>query len=184
MEKFSWLRESSPWIASWFTSFASQARGWMRRFWQREMYIMSRCEKWADRVNIRAILAVEEGDLEQIRNAVKAAARLVSDSRKPSSIKPGKTSKSTAVPSARAASEDHDSSPAHDENQKFSTESEWRDELSQQESEPLKLVVMTLAEADKDLNLFANRGAKEWISADLLSSWYSRHAVDFSASEN
>ncbi|CAD7922405.1 unnamed protein product [Amoebophrya sp. A120] len=127
-----------------------------------------RCEKWSDRLNIRGILAVDEGDVAQVRDAVRAAVRLVANSRKLPSRAGNK--KNTTADNFR-------NSTPQVETEMFRDHLE---EVPEERPEPLKLVVMTVAEADKELSLFTNRGAKEWIPADLLADWYTRHAIDFS----
>ncbi|CAD7967820.1 unnamed protein product [Amoebophrya sp. A120] len=173
-------------------------RGWWRRFKSPDMHLMMRCEKWADRVNIRAILAIEEKDVDQIRNAVRAAVRLVANSKKePMSSRSGGTSSAAGFPASGVGEES--SFSAHQEKtareavagsqQLFdASEEQSAAQFSVQEDSvsqlPLKLVVMTLAEADKDLKLFENRDkTKEWIPADLLAEWYNRNAIDFASTQ-
>ncbi|CAD7967497.1 unnamed protein product, partial [Amoebophrya sp. A120] len=176
-------------------------RGWWRRFSRPEMHLMMRCEKWADRVNIRAILAVEEKDVDQIRNAVRAAIRLVANSKKAPMSSSGGTSTSSAAGCPFSGLGEESSFSAHQEKtareavagsqQLFDSSEErkqsaWSQSFVQEDSvsDPLKLVVMTLAEADKDLKLFENRDkTKEWIPADLLAEWYNRNAIDFASTQ-
>ncbi|CAD7936991.1 unnamed protein product [Amoebophrya sp. A120] len=175
-------------------------KGWRKRFERPDMHLMARCEKWADRVNIRAILAVEEKDVEQIRNAVRAAVRLVANSKKAPMSSSGGTSRAAGVVYFPASGVHRESSfSAHQEEaaegavaesqQLFgASEEQSASQFFVQEdsvSEPLRLVVMTLAEADKDLKLFENRDeTKEWIPADLLAEWYNRNAIDFVAEQH
>ncbi|CAD7922403.1 unnamed protein product [Amoebophrya sp. A120] len=151
-----------------FELLGAGLRGWWRRLFHTQMHMLMRCEKWSDRLNIRGILAVDEGDVAQVRDAVRAAVRLVANSRKLPS-RAGNKKNTTA--------DDFRNSTPQVETEMFGDHLEV---VPGERPEPLKLVVMTVAEADKELSLFTNRGAKEWIPADLLAEWYTRHAIDFS----
>ncbi|CAD7942462.1 unnamed protein product [Amoebophrya sp. A120] len=168
--------------------------GFKRRLLHTELHMLMRCEKWANRLNIRAILAVEEKDVEQVRNAIRAAVQLVANSRRTrSSTRTIASTISGRLAAAAAASTQEppdtggtarsattSTSPNVDNYDVESSTSVLDEEFDE---EPLKFVVMSLAEADSTLHMFENRDTnKEWVEADLLASWYSKHAIDFAAS--
>ncbi|CAD7972826.1 unnamed protein product [Amoebophrya sp. A120] len=161
--------------------------GFRRRLLNTEMHMLTRCEKWADRLNIRAILAVEDEDVEHVRNAVRAAVRLVAKSSSTRTQTQPITSAGTGstggglAAAASASSLEQDSAKEGVAGAAMSHSAEVADEELELPNEPLKFVVMSVTEADSTLHLFENRGTKEWIEADVLASWYAKHAIDFAA---
>ncbi|CAD7950466.1 unnamed protein product [Amoebophrya sp. A120] len=175
----SWAQNQSLLFRERF-SWTSSA-GLRRWLFQTEMHMLMRCEKWADRLNIRAILAVEDEDVEHVRNAVRAAVRLVAKSSRTTTQERPRTAGTRSTGGGLAATARPTSSlEQEDSAQEIPRSADVAGEELEPD-EPLKFVVMSVAEADSTLHLFENRGAKEWIEADVLASWYAKHATDFAA---